>query len=398
MPDEEQKAVVQHVCIFECLPQGDSSDYKIYDEIPADELDDYENAKEIVRGFMGKLEKKQYESPNVKSSRMHDLFHKGTATTLDKLSTFDFKTVEEASEPTEDGEDRATDDSEDEEQFSEAANPLIQKYLSANNSVDCFLLFVAYEYETDRFESQERLMVVQLPFREDVFVPDTEDTQELFEQIQDAFDNNLKKSVLYPYQEVETSESQDSDESDSEEETDKASSESEDPEAKAFLYQRNGNATYWYEFLDLDEEKHEDELLVEQTKKVWKEYADEDMDNDEIEDPLGEIQSFSEVDLDDPPQGIEDYLDSGVVIKMGKVTIRGFTVREVIQEENICFYEDGQSGEVNASITGSEPSFHPVGKGTVRVDSDDEGEDQDVEELRIFHGIDDYKDIDEFPN
>jgi hypothetical protein len=48
MPDDEQKGEVEHVCIFECLPQGDNSDYNVYHEISAEELDDYENAKDIV--------------------------------------------------------------------------------------------------------------------------------------------------------------------------------------------------------------------------------------------------------------------------------------------------------------------------------------------------------------
>jgi|AntDeeMetagen134_2_1112570.scaffolds.fasta_scaffold01334_8 hypothetical protein len=68
-------------------------------------------------------------------------------------------------------------------------------------------LFVEHKWESDRYESENRLMIVQLPLREDVFIPgegvdEDGDTEEFFSQLQDAFDDNLKRSVLYPWQEI----------------------------------------------------------------------------------------------------------------------------------------------------------------------------------------------------
>lgn len=391
MPDEEQRGTLKHVCIFECYPQDDKPRFGLYDEIPADDLDDYENARDIVRGFMGTLEKKQYEVPDVKNARMHDLRNEPMINSLNRLSTYDFSF--EASDSSEESEDGG-DDSDSEHSFSRSAELIVERYINAKRSVDCFLLLIAYEYESDRFESQDRLMVVQLPFREDVFVPDS-DTEELFENISDAFENNLKKSVLYPCQE-EAIPDTDNDESEEDD--------SDDAEANAnvYLFQKNTPANYWHEFLRLEEEEHEDEILAEQTKSVYKKYNNEDIDNSEIDDPLGEIESFDEIDLDDPDPEIEDYLDSGVVIEMNGVKIRGLTVQEILGEEKIRFFEDPSSGEVVARITGTNPSFHPVGRSKASVESnseDEEDSDQEqTKELEIFHALDGFNDINKLGN
>lgn len=383
--EDEQKGEVRHVCIFECYPQADDPQLDLYDEIPAADLTEYKNAEEIVRGFMGKLERKHYDVPSVKNARQHDLHNEPTIKALNRLATYDIS-----------DEESDTDSSDDDEMdFSDSARHLIQRYLYTNNSVDCFLLLVAYKYESDRFESEQRLMIVQLPFREDVFVPDEEDTEDLFQQIQDAFDNNLKKSGLYPYQEdaIPDPGDEDRETSDSSEES---SEDSPKPDANVYLYQANGQAEYWRRFLRLEEERHEDEILVEQTVHIVKQYEDEDIDNEDIDDPLGNIEYFEYVDVEDPPEGVEDYLDSGVVIKMGDVTIRGFTVEDILAEDQIRFYKDQRTGEVVASIEGSDPSFFPIGKSKVQLDAkDDEPENKD---LNIFHNVEEYNDIDQLGN
>jgi hypothetical protein len=115
---------------------------------------------------------------------------------------------------------------------------------------------------------------------------------------------------------------------------------------------------------------------------------------------LWDIDSFKDIDLDDPPDGIEQYLDSGVVIKMGKIEVRGVTVREILAEENIKFYKHDNLGEVTATIEASEPVFHPVGQSKAQIDSDDDDNDNDTESevLDVFNGIAEYRSIDELNN
>lgn len=403
---DQQKGTVQHVCIYQCRPQADDPWYDLYEEIDADELDDYKNTKEIVRGFMGTLEPKQYGDPSIKSARKHDFDAVATQSTLNTLSTFnldDGSGVESVDREDESGEESnvggSEGDGEDEEAFSDVSDPLVDKYVEAPNSVDCFLLFVEYRWESDRYESESRLMIVQLPLREDVFIPgeeaeEDEDAEELFSQLQDAFDNNLKKSVLYPYQEIPELE-----DDGSEEVTDETDETAEDDDSYenrlgvAYLYQGNGQAQYWYKYLDLQEEKHEDEILAKQRVEIIKQLQDDNTDAEDVDDPFQEIDSFEDVDLDDLPDDIEQYWESGVVVEIGNVKIQGFTVGDVLGQDAIEFYESEETDEVFTVIRGQEPSFRPVGKGSYHQSGNEEDNDDETIDIPIFPELSEYKDL-----
>jgi len=411
---KQEKGNVRHVCIYQCRPQADDPWYDVYEEIATDELDDYENTKSIVRGFMGKLEPKQYEDPSIKNARKHDFESLTTQSTLNTLSIFHLdddsgtesmgREDEEESEGEEDSEEEVDDEVEGEEAFSDISDPLVDAYVKASNSIDCFLLFVEYKWESDRYESEDRLMIVQLPLREDVFIPgeeagEDEDAEELFSQLQDAFDNNLKKSVLYPYQEIPDLEDGD----DSEEDVDKTGEAAEDEEDSAseedrlgvaYLYQGNGQAQYWYKFLDLQEEKHRDEILAEQRIEVIKQLEDKDTDAEDIDDPFSEIDSLEDLDRDDLPDKIDQYWDSGVVVEIGNIKIQGLTVRDVLVQDSIEFYRNEETDEVFTVLRGQEPSFRPVGKGSYHPSGDDEDDDDDETiDIPIFPELSEYKDL-----
>ncbi|MCJ0619720.1 hypothetical protein JZX76_09415 [Haloarcula hispanica] len=407
---DQQKGNVQHVCIYQCRPQADDPWYNLYEEIDADELDDYENTKNIVRGFMGNLEPKQYGDPSIKSARKHDFDTEATQATLNTLSTFhlgDDTSVDSAEKEDESGEDSGEEetegDSEDEESFSDVSAPLVNGYIEAPNSVDCFLLFVEYIWESDRYESENRLMIVQLPLREDVFIPGEEDegegdAEELFSQLQDAFDDNLKKSVLYPYQEIPELE-----DDSSEEATDETDETSEDENADddrlgvAYLYQGNGQAQYWYKYLDLQEEEHEDEILANQRIEIIRQLQDDDTDVEDIDDPFKEIDSLEDVDPDDLSDDIDQYWESGVVVEIGNVKIQGLTVGDVLGQDAIEFYESEETDEVFTVIRGQEPSFRPVGQGTYHQTGDEEDNDEAID-IPIFPELSEYKDLSQLIN
>jgi len=407
---DQQKGNVQHVCIYQCRPQADDPWYDFYEEIDADELDDYENTEDIVRGFMGTLEPKQYGDPSIKSARKHDFDTEATQSTLNTLSTFHLDddtsvdSAEKEDESEEDsGEGETEGDSEDEETFSDVSDPLVAGYVEASNSVDCFLLFVEYRWESDRYESENRLMIVQLPLRENVFIPGEEDegdedAEELFSQLQDAFDDNLKKSVLYPYQEIpeleDDSSEEDTDETD---ETSEDDNSEEDRPGVAYVYQGNGQAQYWYKYLDLQEEEHKDEILANQRIEIIKQLQDDNTDVEDVDDPFQEIDSLEDVDLDDLADSIDQYRESGVVVEIGNVKIQGLTVGDVLGQDAIEFYESEETDEVLTVVRGQEPSFRPVGKGTYHQTGDEEDNDE-VIDIPIFPKLSEYKDLSQLIN
>ncbi|WP_317176060.1 hypothetical protein [Halomontanus rarus] len=417
---EQQKGKVKHVCIYQCHPQADDPWWELYEEISADELDEYENTKNIVRGFMGKLEKKQYMDSSIKNARKHDFEELETQSTLNKLSTFHLNNEESTSKTSESGDETETDEAGEDslneednpnEDFADQADPLINKYEKAANSVDCFLLFVEYSWESDRFESENRLMIVQLPLREDVFIPgedaeedDDEKTEELFSNLQDAFDDTLKKSILYPYQELANdseSNTKDSSEKETNEEEDSDEDEA-DSDAEtlgvSYLYQRNGQAQYWYEFLDLQGVDHKDEILAEQRVEILKQMKDDDIDDEDVEDPFAEIDSLADIDHDELSDDIDQYWDSGIVVKIGNFKIQGLTVGQVLERDPINFYENDDTGEIFTVIRGQKPSFRPVGKGTYRQSATDE-EDADVTvDIPVFPELSEYEDINNILN
>lgn len=420
MSDSDQKGEVRHVNIYRCKPQADNPNWSLFDKIPAEDLDDYEHTKDIVRGFLGRLEKKQYRNPSRKNARAHDFNAQDTQETLNRLSRFsleDEESEEEESTRPDGGaaaeveeEEESKDDS---EEFHDIAKAIIQKYNDAANSVNCFLLIIEYEWESDRFGSDNRLMVVQLPFKEDMFIPEDGETSELFSELQEAFENRLKKSVLYPYQEVPEStesdeeseaEKEDETEAEAESDTDEGVSGHEENLGNAFLYQRNGQADYWHEFLELYGENHKDEILADQRIRMVKQFHDEDEDNPD--DPFAKVESLEDLDKDDLPDEVEEYRESGVVVEVGNIKIQGLTVGEILEQDLIGFYED-DTGEIYTVIQGDEPSISPVGRGTIKLpeeenDDDDDGDDQsDGEEsvdIPVFPRLSEYPDVSDFLN
>jgi hypothetical protein len=302
------------------------------------------------------------------------------------------------------GEEEEDDEEVVEESFSDTSDPLVDAYVKASNSVDCFLLLVEYKWESDRYESEDRLMIVQLPLREDVFIPGQEseadeDVEELFSQLQDAFDDTLKKSVLYPYQEISDFEGEDdsgTDDSDEDPEDDEETPSEEDRLGVAYLYQRNGQAQYWYKFLDSQEEKHSDEILAEQRIKIIKQLEDDDTDVEDIDDPFSEIDSLGDLDQEDLPDEIDQYWDSGVVVEIGNIKIQGFTIGEILGQDSIDFYENEETEEVFTVLRGQEPSFRPVGKGSYRPSGDDE--DDETIDVPVFPELSEYKDFHQLIN
>lgn len=407
----QQKGNVQHVCIYQCRPQSDEPWYEVYEEINADELDDYENTKDIVRGFVGTLEPKQYGDPSIKSARKHDFDEATTQSTLNALSTYhldDGNSVENAKRDDGSEEESKVVESEgddaDEEAFADVSDPLVERYVEASNSVDCFLLFVEYRWESDRYESENRLMIVQLPLREDVFIPeeeeadDDEGAEELFSHLQDAFDNNLKKSVLYPYQEISELEDDSSEEvTDEPDGTSEADNSDEDRLGVAYLFQGNGQAKYWYKFLNLRKEQHKDEILANQRVEVIKQLEDDETDVEDIDDPFKEIDSLEDVDFDELSDDIEQYWESGVVVEIGNLKIQGLTVGDVLGQDAIEFYEREETDEVFTVIRGQEPSFRPVGKGTYHQSGDGEDNGEAIE-IPIFPELSEYKDLSQLIN
>ncbi|WP_226483102.1 hypothetical protein [Natrinema amylolyticum] len=419
---DQQKGDVQHVSIYQCHPQADDPWWELYEEISADELDNYENTKDIVRGFMGNLEKKQYKDPSIKNARKHELEDQETQSTLNELSTFHLNNAEsdvnspeseaeeaEEAEEVEEDDDTSTEENNTNDGFSNQADPLIEKYEKASNSVDCFLLFIEYSWESDRFESENRLMIVQLPLREDVFIPgedNDEDAEELFSNLQDAFDDTLKKSILYPFQGTSNEDRGSNSQDDSENETNGGEGTDEDEDNSdgeslgvAYLYQRNGQAQYWHEFLDLQGVDHKDEILAEQRIDILKQVKDDETDNEDIEDPFAEIDSLADVDQSELQDNLEKYWDSGIVIEIGNFKIQGFTVGQVLEQDPIDFYENTDTGEIFTVIRGQEPAFRPVGKGTYRQSSngEEEGEEEEDEtiDISLFPDLSEYKNLDD---
>jgi hypothetical protein len=413
MTENDQKGEVRHVNIYRCKPQADDSSWDLFDKIPAEDLGDYKQTKDIVRGFMGKLERKPYNTPSRKNARAHDFSSPEIQQALNRLSTFSLQEEENeenensASTKSDGGAVTAETEGEEEEEssveFNDVAKTIIENYNAAPKSVDCFLLLVEYKWESDRHGSDDRLMIVQLPFKENVFTPEDGGATELFSELQEAFENQLKKSVLYPYQEVsetilseedtETEKEPKTENREKELEAEEGNSEQEANLGNAFLYQRNGQANYWHTFLDLYDEDHEDEILANQRIRMVKQFHDDE--KDDPDDPFTEIESLEDIDQDDLPDEIEEYRDSGVVVEIGNIKIQGLTVGQILDQDSIGFYEDDDTGEIYTIIKGDEPSISPVGKGTIKLPN---GEDEDNQEENDTSENEESVDIPVFPN
>lgn len=413
MTEDDEKGEVRHVNIYRCKPQADDSSWGLFDKIPADDLDDYQQTKDIVRGFMGKLEKKPYKTPSRKNARVHDFCSPEIQHALNQLSKFSLQEEEneesENSASTESDGGAVTEEAEEEEdssvEFNDIAKTIIENYNDASNSVDCFLLFVEYKWESDRHGSNNRLMIVQLPFKENVFIPEDGGATELFSELQEAFENQLKKSVLYPYQEVplaEDTETEEEPETRNEVEESGAEEVSTEQEANlgnAFLYQRNGQANYWHTFLDLYDEDHEDEILANQRIRMVKQFHDDE--KDDPDDPFTEIESLEDLDQDELPDELEEYRDSGVVVEIGNVKIQGLTVGQILDQDPIGFYEDDDTGEIYTIIKEDEPSISPIGKGTIKLpnkEHEDDQEENDSSENDKSVDIPVFPNLSEYPN
>lgn len=362
MPDGTE--IVKNLAIYRCTPQNDPADYGLLDAFSGDEIDSYSATKRILSKFTGRLEEKEYRVPSRKNARMHDFFSSDSQERINDVAQFSTE------------QNRESEDKNDSDQsFMECTSEIVKQYIRADRSKNCILLIVEYKGSSDRFESEERVMIVQMPFLEGAYQPSS-DSESLFTEMEEVFDDTLKKSVLYPYQEIAD-----------------VDGDSEDQEiqlGKAFLYQGNGQADYWHEFLELDEELHADELLVSHRIQVLRN-REKDV---EEEDPFSEIESVEDFSPDDLPHEVEDRRESGVVVQLGGIEIHGLTVGEILDENPIKFYED-QDREKHVLISGFEPSIHPVGKGTHHMESEENDDEVVKHDVHVFPELSGYNDFSE---